>query len=546
MEVLGATKHGNYDDALDWISIPRPPQLTELQPHDVLIQVAYSDVNPVDLQRLHGNQSVGTPVKESPFVPGSGGSGIVEDVGPQAPQHWKGKQVCFLADPARQGSYASHICVDSRCVALIPPTVEVRDAACIPVAGLTAYEALVKVGLAADKRIAQDGTLETVGLESAASNTAADIKENKTLLVIGGAGGVGSWIISLARAWHPNLRIIVTASTKAQHEWCKSLGATQVMKHDELTTQLQGGREGSVDIIVCLAEPTLPLFGACSEVIKPYGHICLVVADKGIESLNLGFCFFKGVTVVLQTVFSSIRTKYQHIVPADELRVILELMAKQTIRAPLSPDLDELLSERFKDALSENGVLKGLSQPHGRRGKLILRIHVGEDLIFMDLKTACLLQIPRRDCIQAKILRLDKKGDSLEWKEQTGLAERVELLKKITDHPTLGIVKVVEKQWQDYQDGLEMQEAENVKNLWGVKLKKRETNAKGEELLFVDPRSGALGEVSRKVCVASGIMTIEKGEDGQEAIKEAITDFNERGDVVHLIRQALKLSLNVE
>jgi NADPH:quinone reductase-like Zn-dependent oxidoreductase len=94
MEVLGATKHGDYNQ-LEYLSIP---QLPSLQPQDVLIKVSYSDVNPVDLQKLHGNQNVGSPVKNNPpFVPGFGGSGIVEEVGSQGPQHYKGKHVCFLA-----------------------------------------------------------------------------------------------------------------------------------------------------------------------------------------------------------------------------------------------------------------------------------------------------------------------------------------------------------------------------------------------------------------------------------------------------------------
>jgi hypothetical protein len=235
-------------------------------------------------------------------------------------------------------------------------------------------------------------------------------------------------------------------------------------------------------------------------------------------------------------------------VPAEELSVILELLSKQSIRAPLSPDLDSSVSEKFKDAMNENGVLKALSQPQGRRGNFILSINAGDDLIFMDMKTASLLQVSRRECMQRKILHLIEKDGMMEWKEQASLTERDELVKKITSHPTLGVAKVAEKQWTDYEDGIEMQEAENVKNLWGVQLKKREKNAKGEELLFLDPRGGGMvGELSRKACISAGILTVVKdNDDGKESIQQAVTGLEARDELVQTIRQTLKLNLEVQ
>jgi NADPH2:quinone reductase len=562
MEALGATQHGDYG-VLGWMTLQQPTLSSNNDSSsvstDVLIEVAYSDINPVDLQRLQSNKPSGTPIingNDTPFIPGFGGSGTVLEVGSQAPAHWKGKQVCFLSDPSRQGSYATHILVDYRCVALLPPGgVELREAASIPIAGLTAFECLAKVGfLAAEKRI-QNGKMETVGListdgsSSDQKGTTTAASQKKTLLVIGGAGGVGSWIITLARAWHPNLTIVATASTAEQQEWCQSnLGANQVFKHEEIRDKLSGGREGSVDAIICLAEPTPVLFGACTEVIKPYGRICLVVAGKSIQSLDLSFLFFKCATVSLETVFSSIRTNFQHIVPSDELAVILQLLSKQTIRAPISPDLESgKMSERFQDALQENGVLCAQSrQSSGRCGKYVMKIQADEELIFLDLKTSSILPIPRQDCIKAKLLNLVKadEGGRMEWKEQSNSStEREELIQKIVQRKELGIVKVAGKQCTDYEDGLDMQEAANVKNLWGVELKKRTKNAKGEELLFLDASSGALGEVSRKTCMNAGLLVLESDEQGNETIKGAVKELVERDKLVQIVRTTLRLNL---
>jgi NADPH:quinone reductase len=350
MEVLGAVRHGGYKESLKFLRQQLPEFSSE---NDLLIEIAYADMNPVDLQKLQGNKGPGHPVANGAFIPGFGGSGIVMDTGRLVPLEWKGQRVCFLGDPSRQGSYATHILVDHRCVTVLPSGVSLRDAASIPVAGLTALESLRKVGLTLNRG---DTT-------------------KQTLLTVGGAGGVGSWTIALARAYHPALKIIATASTKEQQDWCLSLGADEVLRHDEIETQLPGGGAGSVDAIICLAEPTPHLFGACAQVIRPYGSICLVVAGKSIQSLDMSFCFFKCATVTTETVFSSIRTKFQHIVPAEELRVVLDLLAEGKLKAPLSPDLiSGDVQEAFKEALSETGVLQALAQTTGRRGKIVMKI----------------------------------------------------------------------------------------------------------------------------------------------------------------------------
>lgn len=553
MQVLGATKFGDYNQVLEFQSIPHLPKEQELGPKDVLIQVSYSDLNPVDFQKLKGGRLDGNPVPNPPFVPGYGGSGIVQEVGSQGPQHLMGKNVCFLVDPTRgRGSYASHVVVDSRCVAAIPASVELRDAASIPVAGLTAYECLVKIGLAVNNKLQinkQQGSLESVGLESSSSSSQRKETTKKdvsaSLLIVGGSGGVGSWIITLARAWHPHLKIIVTASPES-HEWCTSLGASQVIAHNRIADTLAGGPAGSVSSIICLTEPTPSLFNTLAEVIQPYGQIGLVVAGKGISLIDLGFCFFKCADVKTITVFSSIRTKYEHIVPAEELEVILELLASQTIQAPLSLDLQGT-SEKFQNALQVDGVLKLLAAPH-RRGNLVMMIHSDDDLIFLDLKTASILTIPRKECMDKKILtKVHSKEDGRDsWQEEAqSPTDREDRIKLIVTHKTLGIAKVAEKQWNDYQDGIDMQEAENVKNLWGVQLKKREKNAKGEELLFVDPRLQVMGECLRKQFIEKGGMTVIKDDEGNDIIEEAVTDVAERDDVVQIVRQALKLGLDV-
>jgi len=534
-KVLGASNAGLFDQVLEF----RTKSEEQLQPRQVRIAIAYSDVNPVDLQKL---QSFKPKSNQVIFVPGFGGSGWITGVGLEVSKFQIGQRVCFL-NSSNGGSYASSIAVDEHCVALLPERVELRDAAAIPVAGLTAYEVLNKIGLASKKKIdRKKGALTAVGLPSISDDEASP---EKTLLIVGGAGGVGSWLVTLIKAWHPAWKVAITASTEIQQAYCTSiLGADKALRHDEITQIFPGGCDGSVDAIVVLTEPSAPLFNACADIIKPFGHVALVVAGNAIRSLDLSFLFFKSVTVVCQTVFCSIRTNYRRIVPADELQVILDMLESQQIQVPLSPNLQDgtrSLSERFEDALKPNGILKALSEVHGKRGKLVLRIQGGDGVIFMDMKTSSLLEVDRQDCLKHKILTSNTNG---KWRECTAhnSVEYKELVQKITTNPTLGIVKVVEKQVQDYQDGLDMQEAEGVKNLWGVELKKRTQNPRGEELIFLDPRDGSLGEVSRVSIFKSGIW--QENEDG--TIREALTDALELDGVAQRVRQILKLNLPEE
>ena len=395
-KVLGAVTPGKeYSNVLKFHNITFDDDGTGLKLADVLIEISYSDVNPVDLQKLSNFKvpsSKETDTDPSPnYVPGFGGAGKVLKGGCDVPSNLLGKRVCFLCDPSRplEGSYATHCIVDHRQVAVLPNVdtniVSERDAATVPVAGLTAYESLVKIGLLhpSDWGWRSDGSETDEGQRRRIISLPADRQSPKTLLVVGGAGGVGSWAIALARAKYPidksSLTIIATCTSQQQKDWCLSLGANQTIQHNEIATKLEGGRNGSIDYILCLTEPTPTLWETMANVIKPYGQICTVVSGQSIQSLDLSFCFFKSVSVHTQTVFSSIRTQYKHIVPSQELQTILKLVADRLIpKVPISPDIvEKKISIEFEYALQENGVLEAIANPtHGcRRGNYVLQIY---------------------------------------------------------------------------------------------------------------------------------------------------------------------------
>ena len=366
MAVLGATQFGSpASSVLSFHNVARP-QPNDLGATEVIIKVSYSEINPVDHQKLQGNKPAGTDVPNSPLVVGFGGSGIVESVNETnadlLTKDLVGKKVSFIANPSKSGSYAEYIVCDRRIVAEIPGALDLQTAATVPLAGCTALESLGKVGL-------------PISPFTASTEDTSDEGEGKRLLIVGGSGGVGSWAIQLARACYPKLEIICTASSSSSSQWCQQMGADRTIGHEEILT-LGGGPKGSIDSIVCLAEPTAELFNALSEVLRPYGKICLVVAGAGIKSLDLSFVFFKCGTVSTETVFSSIRDGYV-LDQSDEMRTILNLMKEGKVKSPLNNDgLCDKANDNawsWKEAIKESGLIDAVGSGHCR-GKLVMKI----------------------------------------------------------------------------------------------------------------------------------------------------------------------------
>ena len=333
-------------------------------PTEMLIQVAYSDVNPVDGHKLTAKPE-GTPTPNGRLIVGYGGSGFVQAMGDSVPAESFsiGDKVVLLCDSSKDGSYATHVCVDYRLVTIVPSAspLDMAELACLPVAGNTAYEALEKVGLSLKDDITSPSSIN-------------DKKgEGKTLLIVGGSGGVGSWATLLARAVYPQLEIIITSSTPTNTDtknWCiERLGASRVIGHNQIDQALPAGRNGIVDHILCLTEPTSSIARALAEVLAPFGQICLVVAGKGIQSLDLGFIFFKSGSVHTETVFSSCRAGFR-LDQAAQMARILQLQ----LSPPLQPDWETIPGTRdWKDALKSGGILERATSGHNH-GKLVMRI----------------------------------------------------------------------------------------------------------------------------------------------------------------------------
>ncbi|RKO84797.1 zinc-binding alcohol dehydrogenase [Blyttiomyces helicus] len=173
---------------------------------DILVSVKAVSVNPVDYMKRSGafDQKL-----DEPLVLGYDASGVVEAVGEDVKLFKKGDEVMYAGAMTRSGSNAPYQIVDERIVAAKPKTWSYADSAALPLVGLTAWEALV----------------DNMGIP------VSQTENPKSLLVINGAGGVGTVALTLASKVLKLKTIIATASRPETIAWTKKFGATHVINH---------------------------------------------------------------------------------------------------------------------------------------------------------------------------------------------------------------------------------------------------------------------------------------------------------------------------
>jgi NADPH2:quinone reductase len=186
--------------ALVDLDLPTP----ELRPRDLLVRVRAVSVNPVDVKLRLG----AAPPEGSPRVLGFDAAGIVEAVGPEARLFRPGDAVFYAGSIDRPGTNAELHAVDERIVGRKPATLTDAEAAALPLTAITAWELL----------------FDRLGVPYGQKNT------GDAILIVNGAGGVGSILTQIARRL-TGLTVIATASRPESIEWCRQMGAHHVIDH---------------------------------------------------------------------------------------------------------------------------------------------------------------------------------------------------------------------------------------------------------------------------------------------------------------------------
>ncbi|MPW35630.1 zinc-binding alcohol dehydrogenase family protein [Vibrio sp. B1Z05] len=210
---------------------------------DILVKVQAVSVNPVDT-KIRANVAPKSGYK----IIGWDAVGVVDEVGDKVSLFKVGDLVWYAGDLNRSGTNAEYQLVDERIVSKAPTSVSVAQAAALPLTSLTAWEMLF-------------------------DRIQVDTSANKTLLIIGAAGGVGSIMVQLAKKL-TKLKVIATASRPESVQWLQSLGADQVIDHNKSMSE-QLGMKDCIDYVVSLnnTEQHMP---EVVTLIKPQGKFGLI------------------------------------------------------------------------------------------------------------------------------------------------------------------------------------------------------------------------------------------------------------------------------
>ncbi len=205
--------------------------------------------------------------------------GVVEKTGDGVTGFKSGDKVYYAGDITRPGCNSEYQLVDHRIAALAPGNLSPEDAAAMPLTSITAWE----------------GLFDRLGFVPQASANAG-----KSILIIGGPGGVGSIAIQLAH-W-AGLKVFATASRQQTVEWCKNLGADTILNHrNDLYEELKAAGTDAVDAIYCTTHMERH-WKAMAQCIRPQGRIVLI--DDPLNAVDLTMLKFKSVTISWEFMYT--------------------------------------------------------------------------------------------------------------------------------------------------------------------------------------------------------------------------------------------------
>jgi zinc-binding alcohol dehydrogenase family protein len=323
-----AFRQGGDVDVLEEMALPRP----ELRPKDILVRVEACAMNPVDTKFRALSSPPGAPM---PRILGWDASGVVAACGPESVGFSVGDRVFFAGSHVRNGTNADLVAVDSRIVGKAPRTIAPEVAASVPLVALTAWEGLEQLGLDFSKPVLSQG---------------------RRILVIPGAGGVGSYIIQLAKVL--GLTVIATASRPESEQACRALGADHVVNHREtLKPQLEA--LGIKDVHYIFDAVSFEQYATqFLDIIAPFGRI---VSITSVGKANFDAFKSKAVTLSWEFMFSRAAFEPEDIAHQSHiLNTVSQMIDAGKLQTPIWKSLPWSL-ESLKEAhkLQESGKAIG-------------------------------------------------------------------------------------------------------------------------------------------------------------------------------------------
>jgi zinc-binding alcohol dehydrogenase family protein len=330
MKAIGYYKSLPIADAQSLLDVDIPAP----EPHgrDLRVSVRAISVNPVDTKMRMRS----TPAEGSVAVLGWDVAGIVDATGPDATLFKPGDEVYYAGAIDRPGANAQLHLVDERIVGRKPKSLSFTEAAALPLTSITAWELLF------DRLAVRPGKSP----------------DNRTFLIVGGAGGVGSILIQLARRL-TGLTVLATASRPETRQWCLDLGAHAVIDHSKpLRAQIEALGLPPVALVASLTN-TDTHFEALADLIAPQGHLALID-----DPATLAVSLLKRKSVALHWEFMYTRSLFQTadmIAQHNLLSDVSALVDDGVIKTTLGDDYGTINASNLKraHAMLESGKARG-------------------------------------------------------------------------------------------------------------------------------------------------------------------------------------------
>jgi len=330
MRAVGYRKSLPIEDANSLLDVevdkPQPGE------HDLLVEVKAIAVNPVDTKVRKRAEPPEGEVK----ILGYDAAGIVVGTGAKVKLFKPGDEVFYAGSLVRQGTNSQFHAVDERITGRKPKTLTFAQAAALPLTSITAWEML----------------FDRLGVKK------NDASDKRSLLLVGGAGGVGSIAIQSARKL-TSLTVIATASRAETIAWCRDLGAHHVIDHSKpMPEQLKALGFAYCDLVVSLTATDAHL-PAMAEIVAPQGKFGLIDDPKSFDA-----SLFKRKSVSLHWEFMFARPMFDTPDIAAQnalLNEVSALVEAGAIRTTLSETFGTINAANLRraHALIESGKAKG-------------------------------------------------------------------------------------------------------------------------------------------------------------------------------------------
>ena len=302
------------------IELPKPSPAGR----DLLVKVEAVSVNPVDYkQRKQASSSK---------ILGWDAAGTVEAAGPEAKLFKPGEAVYYAGDVTRPGCDSEFHLVDERIVGRKPKKLDFAQAAAMPLTSITAWEAF---------------------------HDRMKVQRGRSMLIIGGAGGVGSIGIQLAKT--SGLTVVATASRPETADWVKSLGADHVIDHRKpMRAQLEALGMKHVDYIANFSGELDGYWDTMADLVAPQGALVAIVANQ--KPLPMDGVRAKSATVCWELMFTRPRFQTPDMIEQHRLlSQVADMLDAGKLRCTLKETLSPINGANLKKAHArlESGTMIG-------------------------------------------------------------------------------------------------------------------------------------------------------------------------------------------